>query len=45
MAAVRAAGSNRTNPSGVKMADIVFVALTIALFVILGLVVRAVERL
>ncbi|GAA3423805.1 hypothetical protein ACWDTT_06930 [Streptosporangium sandarakinum] len=45
MAAVQAAGSNRTNPSGVKMADIVFVALTIALFVILGLVVRAVERL
>ncbi|MEU9834760.1 hypothetical protein AB0D67_24785 [Streptosporangium sp. NPDC048047] len=30
---------------GVEMADVVFVALTIALFVILGLVVRAVERL
>jgi len=27
------------------MADVVFVALTIAIFVILGLVVRAVERL
>ncbi|MBB3732832.1 hypothetical protein FHR33_008779 [Nonomuraea dietziae] len=27
------------------MADVIFVALTIALFVILGLVVKAVERL
>lgn len=45
MAPIRAAEINRTNPSGVEMADVVFVALTIALFVILGLVVRAVERL
>jgi hypothetical protein len=29
----------------VGMADVIFVALTIALFVILGLVVKAVERL
>jgi hypothetical protein len=29
----------------VGMADVVFVALTIAIFVIFGLVVRAVERL
>lgn len=30
---------------GVGMADVIFVALTVAVFVILGLVVRAVERL
>ncbi|SDH03662.1 hypothetical protein SAMN05421869_101310 [Nonomuraea jiangxiensis] len=29
---------------GVGMADVIFVALTIAIFVVLGLVVRAVER-
>jgi hypothetical protein len=29
----------------VGMADVIFVALTIAIFVIFGLVVRAVERL
>lgn len=30
---------------GVGMADVIFVALTIAVFAILGLVVKAVERL
>lgn len=30
---------------GVEMADVVFVALTIVVFAILGLVVKAVERL
>lgn len=30
---------------GVGMADVIFVALTIALFVIFGFVVKAVERL
>jgi hypothetical protein len=29
----------------VRMTDVVFVALTIAVFVVLGLVVKAVERL
>jgi hypothetical protein len=29
----------------VEMADVIFVALTIAIFVIFGLVVKAVERL
>lgn len=30
---------------GVGMADVIFVALTVAVFAILGLAVRAVERL
>ncbi|SDG52635.1 hypothetical protein SAMN05421505_10535 [Sinosporangium album] len=35
----------RDVPRGVEMADVIFVVLTIALFAILGIVVRAVERL
>ncbi|MGW4800685.1 hypothetical protein ACWEPC_50530 [Nonomuraea sp. NPDC004297] len=36
-------GGGRTQ--GVGMADVIFVALTIAIFVVLGLIVKAVERL
>jgi hypothetical protein len=39
----RAAGNDEI--LGVGMTDVIFVALTIAVFVIAGLVVRAVERL
>ncbi|GAA3818422.1 hypothetical protein GCM10022226_43710 [Sphaerisporangium flaviroseum] len=40
-------GGREPDPSdrGVGMADVIFVALTIAVFAILGLVVKAVERL
>ncbi len=35
----------RNHNRGVRMADVIFVALTIAVFTIFGLVVRAVDRL
>jgi hypothetical protein len=37
--------ADKSRIRGVGMADVIFVALTVAIFVILGLVVRAVERL
>lgn len=42
----RASGWRPTNAQkGEGMADLIFVALTIAVFVVLGLVLKAVERL